>query len=141
VDSARIFAILSTTTADAVIACWRSTYDFAYWRPVAAIRMADTDGNRRTAPDPSWTPLVTTPPYPEYVSGHACITGATSNGLSYLFGAHRINLRLESSVTATSRSYMTARSLDRDTMNARIWLGIPFRKAMTDGNQLGHDVS
>ena len=35
----------------------------------------------------------------------------------------------------------TAQDLDRDTMNARIWLGIHFRTAMTDGNQLGHRVS
>ena len=141
VDSARMFAILSTTTADALIACWRSKYDYAYWRPITAIQLADTDGNPRTMPDPGWTPLVPTPPYPEYVSGHACITGATSHGLSYLFGADRIRLRIASSVTGTSRRYLTASSLDRDTMNARIWLGLHFRKAMTDGNQLGHDVS
>jgi hypothetical protein len=41
----------------------------------------------------------------------------------------------------TIRHYTTAASLNTDTMNARIWLGIHFRTAMTDGNQLGHDVS
>ncbi|MGH9252307.1 MAG: hypothetical protein ACRD0W_22735 [Acidimicrobiales bacterium] len=45
-----------------------------------------------------------------------------------------------SSVTGTSRHYDSADALDEETMNARIWLGIHFRKAMTDGNQLGHDV-
>jgi hypothetical protein len=48
---------------------------------------------------------------------------------------------VSSSVTGTSRHYDTADSLDEETMNARIWLGIHFRKGMTDGNQLGHDVS
>jgi hypothetical protein len=77
------------------------------------------------------------------VSGHACITGATSNSLGCLFGADRIRLHVASVVAGATinRRYQTVRSLDRDTMNARIWLGLHFRKAMTDGNQLGHDVS
>lgn len=140
VDSARAFALLSSATADSLIACWRAKYDYAYWRPVTAIRMADTDGNDATIPDPAWTPLVPTPPYPDYVSGHACITGAASGALSYLFGADAIDLNVASSVTGTSRHYDTAEALDAETMNARIWLGIHFRRAMTDGNQLGHDV-
>ena len=55
--SARAFAVLNTAAADALIACWRAKYDYAYWRPVTAIRMADTDGNDATEPDPAWTPL------------------------------------------------------------------------------------
>jgi hypothetical protein len=140
-DSARAFALLNGATADSQIACWRAKYDFAYWRPITAIRMADTDGNDATAPDPTWTPLVPTPPYPDYVSGHACLTGATTGILRHLFGADGIDLEVFSSVTATSRHYDSADALDQETMNARIWLGIHFRNAMTDGNQLGHDVS
>ena len=141
VESSRGFVLLNTATADALIACWRAKYDFAYWRPITAIRLADTDGNDMTEPDADWTPLVQNPPYPEYPSGHACITGAMSNTLGYLFGADTIDLNVSSSVTGTSRHYDTADSLDEETMNARIWLGIHFRKGMTDGNQLGHDVS
>jgi PAP2 superfamily len=140
VDSARAFALLSSATADSLIACWRAKYDYAYWRPVTAIRLADTDGNDATIPDPAWTSLVPAPPYPDYVSGHACITGAASGALSYLFGADAIDLNVASSVTGTSRHYDSAEALDAETMNARIWLGIHFRRAMTDGNQLGHDV-
>jgi hypothetical protein len=141
VESSRAFAILGSTTADALIACWRSKYDYAYWRPITAIQLADTDGNDATAPDPAWTPLVPTPPYPDYVSGHACITGAASGTLAYLFGADTVDLNLFSGVTSTTRHYDTVDALDVDTMNARIWLGLHFRKAMTDGNLLGHDVS
>lgn len=141
VESARAFVLLNTATADALIACWRAKYDYAYWRPITAIRMADTDGNDATEPDPNWTPLVQNPPYPEYTSGHACITGAASNTFSYLFGPDSLDLDVSSSVTATSRHYDSADALDQETMNARIWLGIHFRKAMTDGNHLGHDVS
>lgn len=141
VESSRAFALLGTSTADALIACWRAKYDYAYWRPVTAIPLAGTDGNPATRPDADWTPLTDTPPYPEYTAGHACVTGATTGTLSHLFGADSLDLNLFSNVTMTTRHYDTADALDRQTMNARIWLGLHFRKAMTDGNDLGHHVS
>jgi hypothetical protein len=139
--SARLFAILNMTTADAAIACWRGKYDFPYWRPSTAIQLADTDGNPATTADPTWTPLVVNPPYPDYPSGHACLTGATANGLGYLFGPQNIDLVVASAVTGTTRHYVTEDTLNQDTMNARVWLGIHFRKAVVDGNRLGHQVS
>jgi hypothetical protein len=141
VRTARAFALLNTGTADAVIACWRAKYDYAYWRPITAIRLADTDGNPATTADPTWTPLAATPPYPEYVSGHACLTGSASETFSRLFGARSIDIDVSSSVTGTSRHYATAAALDAETKNARIWLGLHFRQAMDDGNRLGHRVS
>jgi hypothetical protein len=141
VASARAFALLGTSTADALIGCWRAKFDYAYWRPVTAIRLADTDGNAATQPDTTWMSLVQTPPYPDYVSGHACITGAASETFSYLFGAHSLNLDIVSSVTSTTRHFSTAATLDAETENARIWLGLHFRKAMTDGNALGHHTA
>jgi hypothetical protein len=141
VRTARAFALLNTGTADAVIGCWRAKYDYAYWRPITAIRLADTDGNPATAADPSWSPLVATPPYSEYVSGHACLTGAASETFSRLFGARSIDIDVSSSVTGTSRHYATAAALDAETKNARIWLGLHFRQAMDDGNRLGHRTS
>lgn len=138
VKSARAFALLGASTADALVACWRAKYDYAYWRPITAIRLADTDGNRATRPDPTWTPLVATPPYPDYVSGHACVSGATSETFSRLFGARSINLEVSSTVTGTTRHFRTAAALDAETENARIWLGLHFRQAMDDGNKLGH---
>ena len=64
-----------------------------------------------------------------------------AGGLSALFGARHIDLNVSSAATKTARHYETARQLNEDTMNARIWLGIHFRRAMTDGNQLGQDVA
>jgi hypothetical protein len=132
VRTARAFALLSTTTADSNIRCWRAKYDEAYWRPITAIREDDRD------PDPDWTPLVATPPYPEYTSGHACITGATTGTLGYLFGARSINLEVSSTVTGTSRHYDSTAALDAETRNARIWLGLHFRRAMVDATAIGH---
>jgi hypothetical protein len=141
VHSARLFAILNMTAADAAISCWRGKYDIPFWRPSTAIQLADTDGNPATTADPTWTPLVANPPYPEHLSGHACLTGATTNGLSYLLGPQNLDLVVSSAVTGTTRHYATARALDQETMNARVWLGIHFRKAVVEGNRLGHRVS
>jgi hypothetical protein len=137
VSSARMFALVNTSAADALISCWRAKYDYAYWRPVTAIPLADTDGNPATEADPTWAPLVVTPPYPEYTSGHACFIGSVAQGLSHLFGSRQIDVDVSSAVTGTSRHFDTAFELNRETMNARIWLGIHFRAAMTDGNRLG----
>ncbi len=71
----------------------------------------------------------------------ASSTGATTHTLSYLFGANSIDLDVFSDVTMTTRHYDSAAALDQETINARIWLGFHFRKAMTDGNELGHDMS
>lgn len=142
VESARAFAILNTSVADTLISCWRAKYDFPTWRPVTAIREADTDGNDATVADATWSPLGAVPPYPEFSSGHACYTGAASNTFDHLFGDGDLDLILPSLTDpATTREYDTAQKLDEDTMNARIWLGLHFRSSMTGANQLGHSVS
>ncbi len=143
VEAARTFALLDASIGDAVIACWRAKYDFNFWRPVTAIALADTDGNPATDTVPGgWTPLIITPPYSDYTSGHACITGATTGTLEHLFGA-TLSPRFDvpSLASTPDRQYTTTAALDTDTMNARIWLGIHFRTAMTDGNALGRAVA
>lgn len=138
-EAARLFAAVSTANADALIACWRAKYDDPFWRPVTAIREAERH------PDPSWTPLIDTPPYPEYASGHACVSGSTAEVLGRLLGHRSIDLDVASTgpdpSAPVTRHYDSTRALDAETMNARIWLGIHFRRAMIDGNQLGHRVA
>jgi hypothetical protein len=136
--AARHLALLNLATADAVIATWRAKYVNHSWRPQQAIRRADTDGNRRTVADPTWEPLVPNPPYPEYASGHAAVSGAASGTLAALYGPCDLDVTVASSATRTVRHYDSAAALDRDTENARIWLGLHFRKAVHDGNRAGH---
>ena len=142
VDAARVFALLDSSTADALVACWRAKYDFNFWRPVTAIELADTDGNPATDVVTGWTPLILTPPYADYTSGHACITGATTGTLENVFGANLEPAFDVPSLSGTpNRSFSQTAALDAETMNARIWLGIHLRTAMTDGNALGHAVA
>lgn len=141
VQGARAFAPLSVGMADSLITCWSNKFHLATWRPITAIQLADTDGNPSTTADPTWEPLVATPPYPEYASGHACITGAATNAFGSLFGQRSIDMNVVSSVTGTTRHFDSVKALDDETQNARIWLGLHFRQAMTDGNKIGHAAS
>jgi hypothetical protein len=62
VDAARMFAAANMSTADTIISVWYTKYVDGFWRPSTAINLADTDGNPATDPDPSWVPLIPTPP-------------------------------------------------------------------------------
>jgi hypothetical protein len=69
-QNARAFAFLNLAGADAFIASWDAKFTYNQWRPVTAIREADIDGNPETIADPNWTPLLVTPPFPDYIAGH-----------------------------------------------------------------------
>src|SRR5439155_16501164 len=85
-DSARLFALLNVAMADGAISCWDAKYFYELWRPYHAIRLASTDGNPDTEEQADWTPVIPHPPYPEYSSGHATITGAAHAVLAIYFG-------------------------------------------------------
>jgi hypothetical protein len=143
-DAAHTLAVFKASLADVAMACWRAKYDFEFWRPVTAIALADTDGNPATDVVPGWTPLRPNPPYPDYISGHACFTGSVSGSLDNLFGPGQLSrpYTMKSYVDGVpARSFATTDALDAETMNARIWNGFHFRTAMTDGNALGHAVA
>lgn len=86
IENARLFALLTMATADAAIAVWDSKVFYYFWRPITAIRLASTDGNPLTDEQADWTPLIVTPPYPDYVSGHAGLSGAAAAVLITYFG-------------------------------------------------------
>jgi hypothetical protein len=140
VEAARYFAVADLSGADAVITAWDSKYHFGFWRPITAIQLADTDGNPATTKDPTWQPLLTTPPFPDYLSGHTTVTGAVTRALTGLLGTPRIDLYLSSVVTGTTRHYTFASQLNADSIGARIWAGIHFRTADEVGNAIGKQI-
>ncbi len=85
-DNARMFALLNLAMADAGIAAWDAKYSTNLWRPIDAIREADTDGNAGTIADTNWLPLLKTPPFPSYVSGHSTFSAAAATVLTSLLG-------------------------------------------------------
>jgi len=94
--TARVFAVLNTAQADAFICIWDAKY--AYWslRPITAIRREI---------DPSWSPLITTPPFPSYVSGHSGTSGAAATVLSAFFPSEAAQLHAWANEAALSRLY------------------------------------
>ncbi len=97
-ESARLYALLNFALNDAQIAAWDTKYSYNRWRPITAIREADTDGNSLTDFDPKWEPLLsTTPAHPEYVSGHSTVSGAAAEILSSFFGTDDIAFTVQPS--------------------------------------------
>jgi len=152
-DSARLFAMENLAGADASIGCWNDKYYWQFWRPITAIREADTDGNPDTQADPTWLPLfdpstavchpplLVTPPFPDHPSGHACNTGAFVHTLQNFFGTDKIAVTAFSNKSCTTRSFERFSDILTEVIDARVWAGIHFRTADTQGAVLGHKVA
>jgi hypothetical protein len=138
VDTSRMFAAVNTSIADALIAVWHSKVHYGFWRPITAINLADTDGNPDTDANTTWAPLLTTPPYPDYVSGYSGVTGAFTRSLQRTLGTLDIDVTLHSTaVPGAERNYARAGALNAAVISARVWLGIHFRFADTAGVAMG----
>ena len=154
VDSARLFAMENLAAADALIGCWNDKYYYWFWRPITAIREADTDGNPATEADPTWLPLfdpatpvcnplfpLFTPPFPDHPSGHACATAAFVNTLQNFFGTDKIGFSAFSNKSCTTRSFERFSDALNEVIDARVWAGIHFRTADVQGAVLGKKVA
>ncbi|MGW0332586.1 vanadium-dependent haloperoxidase [Streptomyces sp. NPDC003011] len=139
VDAARLFAAANTAAADATIATWDCKYTYGQWRPITAIRLADTDDNPATEPDRDWEPLLHTPAYPDWISGHNVNSAAVVTVLDGLTGGD-IDLRISSARTGTTRTYTKAADFNQDVIDTRVWAGIHFRTSDIVGNRIGRDI-
>src|SRR5262249_28945002 len=90
-DNARLYAQMTVASADAFIAMFDTKYEYNFWRPVTAIRAADTDGNSATIQDPNWTPLIATPNHPSYGSNHSVHSRAAAEALAAFFGTDQVS--------------------------------------------------
>jgi hypothetical protein len=140
VQAARMLAMAHVAGSDAMIACFTAKYHYWFWRPYQAIAKADTDGNPRTEPDPTWAPLVTTPNFPEYVSAHASHSSAVTRALAAFFGTDEIPFSLDSRVTQTTRQYSRFRDIVSDVNQARVLAGFHFLNSDLEGSTLGRSI-
>ncbi len=140
-ENARIFALLGMAMADGSIATFDTKYHYNLWRPVTAIRGGDTDGNDLTEPDPGWTPLITTPPFPSYASAHATLSGAARKVLERAFGrgGHAITLT-HPGLPGIVLDYTAFEDITDDIDDARVYGGIHFRFDQEDGAHQGRHV-
>jgi hypothetical protein len=140
-DSARLYAQLYVSVSDALIAGWDSKLHYGFWRPITAIRNADTDGNPDTEADAAWAPLTATPAHPEYPSAHAFISNAYTETLRAFFGTKKLNITLASVTTGTTMQYNSTDDIDKDITDARIYAGFHFRTACVHGAVIGKKVA
>lgn len=141
-DKARIFAILNITLADVGVACWDAKYHFNFWRPVTAIRAAETDGNPATEKDPEWSPLLVTPAFPEYVSGHSAFSGAAARVLASLAGGDALEFTVPSdTLPGKTRSFHSLKACAAEVSQSRAYGGIHFPSALQDGLILGERIA
>jgi hypothetical protein len=142
-ETARLFALLNLSFADSVIAFYDAKYTYNRWRPVTAIRAADTDGNPDTAPDANWLPEVgNTAPDPAYPGAHAVISAAGAEVLDVFLKGDHFEFTITSEVLpGVERSFPGFSTAEAEASQSRIFAGQHFREDLSSGYRLGQDVA
>ncbi|MEL6866528.1 MAG: vanadium-dependent haloperoxidase [Bacteroidota bacterium] len=131
-EAARIFALTSITLADAFISCWDEKYRSSLIRPETYI-------NEHI--DPDWKPLLQTPAFPEYTSGHSVISSAAAVMLSNLLGEDFAFVdSTEVTYGLPIREYGSFYQAADEAAISRLYGGIHYRPAIEDGVQQGKDI-
>lgn len=144
-ENARLFALLAIAGADAAIVSWDHKYYYSNWRPVTGIQHADLDGNPATAADPAWTPLIATPPFPSYTSGHSTFSSSSARVLALFFGTDQISFSTTSDgLPGVTRSYSRLSVAAEEAGQSRIYGGIHWQydnqAGLASGRALGEYV-
>jgi hypothetical protein len=141
--TARLFALLNVTMSDSYVAGWDAKYHYDFWRPVTAIRAADTDGNPATAADPTYESVETTFPIPSYPSTHSALGRAAAEVLASVFG-DRTPFTFASTTADPSQPERGFRSFGdaaNENADSRVVGGMHFRFEIETGQALGRDVA
>jgi hypothetical protein len=131
-SSIQVHAILAITLTDAFICCWDEKFRSNRIRPETAIRKYI---------DPEWMPLLQTPPFPEYLSGHSVVSAASAEILSHYFGdefSYTDNVEEEFGLPA--RSFPSFRQAAAEAAVSRFYGGIHFMDAIDTGLVQGKKV-
>jgi hypothetical protein len=152
-QNARMFALANLAQADGGIVCWEAKYIYNFWRPITAIREADTDGNAATIADATWEPLGApggvgpnfTPPFPAYTSGHATFGSSFFHSLALFYGTDDISFTAASDeLPGVTRTFNSFSQVIEENGQSRIYLGIHWRFdkvfAISSGLQIANYV-
>jgi hypothetical protein len=140
-EDARLFAELDVTLADAAIVAWDAKYTDNAWRPVTAIRNADSAGNPNVTADPNWIPLLISPNFPEYVSGHSTFSAAAAAILDAYFGSSVSFSTTSITLPGVSRSFTSFDQAAAEAGQSRIYAGIHFQFSNQDGQAAGRALA
>lgn len=125
-------AMVSIAMADAFISCWNNKYKYNRVRPVTAIKKLV---------DRNWSPLLQTPPFPEYTSGHSVISTTASTILTHLFGDHfSFTDDTEEEFGLPARKFNSFDQASKEAAISRLYGGIHFRDAIENGVKEGEQI-
>jgi len=149
-ESARLFGLLNMALADGYVGSFEAKAHYNFWRPVTAIHEGATDGNPATAGDPTWVPLVPTPPIPDYDSAHSVEGAAAAEVLAGVFGTNDVSfstcsLTLPVGTRCTDavpvfRSFTSFSQAADENGLSRILVGFHFRQAVAEGLKHGRQI-
>ena len=131
-DSARAadaLARIGIAVADGFIGCWSAKVAYDYVRPITVIKALI---------DPKWEPMLNTPPFPEYPSGHSTQSGAAAEVLTAVFGADFAfgdPTHEEDGIAA--RQFPNFWAAAEEAAVSRLYGGIHFRQAIDRGLEQG----
>jgi hypothetical protein len=140
-ENARALALINMAISDSLVASFFNKYHYNFWRPETAIRAGDTDGNRKTEPDPNFLPFILTPCFPSYPSNHGSASNGGASVMRRLYGdaGHSITLS-NPAVPNIVLKYDSFRQITDDISDARVYGGIHFRTDQTAGARLGKAI-
>jgi hypothetical protein len=138
-EQARFHAMTSMSGADSLINCWVEKARHNFWRPTTAIQLAAFDGNPDTVADPDWQALGAVPPYPDEPSGANCVFSGVMNSAKAFFGSDEAEFDLAGA--GSTRHYSRFTAVIPDVIDARVFLGLHFRRADVNGALLGQSIA
>lgn len=145
VEAARVFVLLNVSIHDALQTTQASKFIYGVWRPVTAIRAADTDLNAETDPESTWLPLIPTPPYPAYAGNLATIGASAARTLQLVCGTNDVPVTVTWSVPgglpSVTRHFDGFRQVADEEAMARIYGGVHYRFDQEAGLQVGRSVA
>ena len=132
VETAQSYAVTSIAMYDAFISCWNEKYTSHYVRPITVIN---------ELLDPTWQPLLQTPPFPEHTSGHSTLSAAAAYVLTQRFGD---NFAFEDTsdlqYIGMKRNFTSFLQAADEASISRVYGGIHYRSACDEGNRNGKQI-
>lgn len=129
---AEAYASIAVGMHDAFIACWDEKYRSNYIRPETVI-------NRKI--DPEWTPILQTPAFPEYPSGHSVVSGTLTTLLTYQFGDNfEYTDSTEMPFGNPPRTFPSFKDAATEACISRMYGGIHFMPAIVNGRSMGDSI-
>lgn len=126
------YTLTAAALYDAFIACWDAKYKWTYVRPITVIHQYLEKG---------WNPVLQTPPFPEYTSGHSTITASAATVLTKLYGDNfTFNDTSDLRYIGMQREFQSFNQAADECSISRLYGGIHYRLSVDEGAAVGKRV-